>query len=141
MKYILFVSLSLTWLLFSLKFPGKKFSLPAPKGGKHAVNPVLCDADAFNRRRGHQITKMARNKTNAMDPDYVAGEKLKCSIGNLIRKLSKGSYLASHGGFKDTPQRVCINIYKMENKALIIVWIYTIVCEVVCGVTTLSLIR
>jgi len=52
---------------------GKKFSLPAPKGGKHAVNPVLCDADAFNRRRGHQITKMARNKTNAMDPDYVAG--------------------------------------------------------------------
>ena len=37
--------------------------------------------------------------------------------------------------------RFFASIYKMENKALIIVWIYTIVCEVVCGVTTLSLIR
>ena len=51
---------------------------------------------------------MARNKTNAMDPDYVAGEKLKFSIDNLIRKLPKSSNLASHGGFKDTPQHVCI---------------------------------
>ena len=80
------------------------------------MNPVLCDADAFNRRRGHQVTKMARNKTNAMDPDYVAGEKLKCSIDNLIRKLPKGSNLASHGGFKDAPQYVYV-YYKMENEA------------------------
>ena len=86
---------------------------------------------------------MARNKTNAMDPDYVAGEKLKCSIDNLIRKLSK-AHILLHTAVSKTRLNACvlIRIYKMENKALIIVWIYTIVCEVVCGnVTTLSLIR
>lgn len=50
---------------------GKKFSLPAPKGGKHFVRPVLTADDL--KGRGQQVTKLARNKTNAMDPDYVAG--------------------------------------------------------------------
>ena len=50
---------------------GKKFSLPAPKGGKHAVRPILTRDDLMGR--GQQVTKMARAKTNAMDSDYVAG--------------------------------------------------------------------
>merc|ERR1712029_1212266 len=52
---------------------GKKFSLPAPKGGKYAVNPVLTADGGRAGRHSHQVTKMARSKTNAMDPDYVAG--------------------------------------------------------------------
>ena len=47
---------------------GKKYSLPAPKGGKYAVNPILT-ADQVTCKR--QITKVAKSKTNAMDPDYV----------------------------------------------------------------------
>jgi len=49
---------------------GKKFSLPTPKGGKYAVNPILVE----NQREAQQrATQLGRTRTNALDPDYVAG--------------------------------------------------------------------
>ena len=51
---------------------GKKFSLPKPHGGKHAVNPVMCEDQQFARQ--HK-TKMARAKTNPLDPDYTCGKR------------------------------------------------------------------
>ncbi|XP_059062055.1 RNA-binding protein NOB1 [Achroia grisella] len=49
---------------------GKKFSLPTPKGGQHFQYPILTEDQHIHKRFA---TKMARNKTNALDPDYTAG--------------------------------------------------------------------
>jgi len=49
---------------------GKKFSLPKPAGGKHAVNPILCEDQQFAQQRK---TKMARAKNDPMNPDYICG--------------------------------------------------------------------
>ncbi|TRY74392.1 hypothetical protein TCAL_04609 [Tigriopus californicus] len=50
---------------------GKKFSLPKPMGGKHAVNPILTADQHLPQQR---MTRAAKQKTNAMDPDYIAGD-------------------------------------------------------------------
>lgn len=50
---------------------GKKFSLPKPVGGKHAVNPILCEDQQFARQH---TTKMARAKNNPLQPDFIAGK-------------------------------------------------------------------
>ncbi|KAK9497657.1 hypothetical protein O3M35_004345 [Rhynocoris fuscipes] len=49
---------------------GKKFPLPRPKGGKHAVNPILCEDQRVPQQR---LSKLALTKNNPMDPDYIAG--------------------------------------------------------------------
>ncbi|KAJ8714381.1 hypothetical protein PYW07_002606 [Mythimna separata] len=49
---------------------GKKFSLPTPKGGQHFQYPILSEDQHIHKRFA---TKMARGKTNALDPDYTAG--------------------------------------------------------------------
>ncbi|KAJ0175309.1 hypothetical protein K1T71_009450 [Dendrolimus kikuchii] len=49
---------------------GKKFSLPTPRGGQHFQYPILTEDQHIHKRFA---TKMARNKTNALDPDYTAG--------------------------------------------------------------------
>jgi len=49
---------------------GKKFSLPMPKGGKYAVNPILVENQRMPQQRA---SKLGRTRTNALDPDYVAG--------------------------------------------------------------------
>ena len=49
---------------------GKKFSLPMPKGGKHANNPILVEDQREAQKRA---SKLGRTKTNALDPDYTAG--------------------------------------------------------------------
>lgn len=49
---------------------GKRFSLPTPKGGQHFQYPILTEDQHIHKRFA---TKMARNKTNALDPDYIAG--------------------------------------------------------------------
>jgi len=54
----------------ALTSKGKKFSLPTPKGGKHAVNPILTADQLMPKNR---VTNMAKTKTNAMDPDYICG--------------------------------------------------------------------
>ncbi|XP_075979511.1 RNA-binding protein NOB1 [Anticarsia gemmatalis] len=49
---------------------GKKFSLPTPRGGQHFQYPILTEDQHIHKRFA---TKMARGKTNALDPDYTAG--------------------------------------------------------------------
>ena len=47
-----------------------QFSLPTPKGGKYACNPILVEDQ---REAQQRATRLGRTKTNALDPDYVAG--------------------------------------------------------------------
>ncbi|XP_074142196.1 RNA-binding protein NOB1 [Sminthopsis crassicaudata] len=49
---------------------GLRYSLPAPKGGKHANNPHLTEDQPFPQQR---LSRKARQKTNVFDPDYIAG--------------------------------------------------------------------
>uniref|UniRef100_A0A8C4PZ00 RNA-binding protein NOB1 n=1 Tax=Eptatretus burgeri TaxID=7764 RepID=A0A8C4PZ00_EPTBU len=49
---------------------GLKFSLPMPKGGKHAHNPILC---ADQRLAHEKVSRKALARTAALEPDYDAG--------------------------------------------------------------------
>nr|ACO15470.1 RNA-binding protein NOB1 [Caligus clemensi] len=49
---------------------GKKFSLPKPQGGKHTVNPILSEDQCLPQQRQ---TRLARQKTDALSDDYLAG--------------------------------------------------------------------
>ncbi|XP_011642268.1 RNA-binding protein NOB1 [Pogonomyrmex barbatus] len=53
-----------------LSAKGKKFSLPMPKGGKHANNPILCEDQPMPDQRP---SRLARIKNNPLDDDYIAG--------------------------------------------------------------------
>lgn len=48
---------------------GKKFPLPAPQGGKHANNPILCEDQRIPQQRP---SKMALKKNNPLGVDYIA---------------------------------------------------------------------
>lgn len=49
---------------------GKRFPLPMFRGGKHSNNPILSE----DQRVPHQrVSRLASKKTNALDPDYIAG--------------------------------------------------------------------
>lgn len=50
---------------------GKKFSLPKPQGGKHAINPILTADQTQAQMRS---SRLARMKTDALSEDYVAGD-------------------------------------------------------------------
>jgi len=69
---------------------GKKFSLPAPKGGKHGVNPRLV---ADQREAQQRISKKAMAKNNPMDEDYMANNS------PFITKdtTSKSAMMGLHG--------------------------------------------
>ncbi|KAK3873034.1 hypothetical protein Pcinc_021931 [Petrolisthes cinctipes] len=57
------------WINFKkpISLRGTKFSLPAPKGGKHARNPLL----VADQREALQLsTKMSNKKVNPLHPDY-----------------------------------------------------------------------
>jgi len=50
---------------------GMKYSLPRPRGGKHAVNPIL----VVDQREAQQLaSKLGRKKTNPLHEDYDAGD-------------------------------------------------------------------
>lgn len=49
---------------------GLRYSLPAPKGGKYAINPHLTEDQRFPQLR---LSRKARQKTDVFAPDYVAG--------------------------------------------------------------------
>ncbi|XP_032514492.2 RNA-binding protein NOB1 [Danaus plexippus] len=49
---------------------GKRFSLPTPRGGQHFQYPILTEDQHIHKTFA---TKLARSKTNALDPDYIAG--------------------------------------------------------------------
>jgi len=73
-----------------LNTKGKKFSLPAPKGGKHGVNPRLV---ADQREAQQRISKKALAKNNPMDEDYMA----KSSPFVTKDTTSKSAMLGLHG--------------------------------------------
>lgn len=52
-----------------LNLKGKKYSLPKPQGGKHAINPRLVEDQPMPHQRP---SRLAKTKTNALDPDYIA---------------------------------------------------------------------
>ncbi|XP_063229455.1 RNA-binding protein NOB1 [Bacillus rossius redtenbacheri] len=49
---------------------GKKFSLPMPKGGKHANNPILVEDQRLPQQHA---SRLARQKNDPLAPDYIAG--------------------------------------------------------------------
>ncbi|XP_074646707.1 RNA-binding protein NOB1-like [Tubulanus polymorphus] len=49
---------------------GLKYSLPMPKGGKHANNPILCEDQIIAQQRTTKFSK--NNKLDVFSPDYVA---------------------------------------------------------------------
>ncbi|XP_076381073.1 RNA-binding protein NOB1 [Megalopta genalis] len=49
---------------------GKRFSLPMPKGGKHANNPILCEDQPLPDQKQ---TRLARTKNDPLQDDYIAG--------------------------------------------------------------------
>lgn len=53
-----------------LNLKGKKYSLPKPQGGKHAINPRLVEDQPMPHQRP---SRLAKTKTNPLDPDYTAG--------------------------------------------------------------------
>ncbi|XP_011314804.1 RNA-binding protein NOB1 [Fopius arisanus] len=53
-----------------LSAKGKKFSLPTPKGGKHANNPILCEDQPIPDQRP---SRLARMKNDPLNDDYIAG--------------------------------------------------------------------
>jgi len=53
-----------------LSCKGKKFSLPAPKGGKHGVNPKLL---ADQREAQQRLSRKALLRNNPIGGDFVAG--------------------------------------------------------------------
>lgn len=53
-----------------LNLKGKKYSLPKPQGGKHVINPRLVEDQPMPHQRP---SRLAKTKTNALDPDYTAG--------------------------------------------------------------------
>lgn len=64
---------------------GKRFSLPAPKGGAHANNPILTEDQP---RANQRPTRLARTKNNPLNPDYIAGNYLNRALHNLNAKAS-----------------------------------------------------
>jgi len=69
---------------------GKKFSLPAPKGGKHGVNPRLVE----DQREAHQrLSKKALMASNPPAEDFVEGN----SPFYVKDVTSKSAMLGLHG--------------------------------------------
>ncbi|XP_029000007.1 RNA-binding protein NOB1 isoform X2 [Betta splendens] len=54
---------------------GLRHSLPLPQGGKHTDNPHLVEDQRFPQQR---ISRKARQKTDVLAPDYVAGASPFC---------------------------------------------------------------
>lgn len=76
---------------------GSKYSLPAPKGGKHAWNPRLTEDQPEPQQR---LSKRAMRKNNPMGEDYLAGNS------PFITKdvTSKSAMLGLGGGSKGNAQ-------------------------------------
>jgi len=70
---------------------GKKFSLPAPKGGKHSFNPKVFEDQ---REAEQRLARKAIIKNNGMDSDYIAGN----SPFHINDVTSKSAQLGLRGG-------------------------------------------
>uniref|UniRef100_A0A146L0L7 RNA-binding protein NOB1 n=1 Tax=Lygus hesperus TaxID=30085 RepID=A0A146L0L7_LYGHE len=49
---------------------GKRFPIPRFRGGKHSNNPILSEDQRVPQQR---LSNLARKKTDALNPDYIAG--------------------------------------------------------------------
>lgn len=52
-----------------VNFRRSNYSLPAPKGGKHSKNPIVCADQPVPQNRS---SKLGRTKTDVLDENYVA---------------------------------------------------------------------
>lgn len=64
---------------------GTKYSLPLPKGGKHAINPILAEDTPVPQQRE---TRKAKQKMNIFNPDYVAGSS-PFSLNDITSRASQ----------------------------------------------------
>ena len=69
-----YLSQSVIALIFQYSQPIQRsfylqFKLPAPLGGKHAVNPILVEDQPCPQNR---VTKKSRGRNNVFDPDFGA---------------------------------------------------------------------
>eukprot|EP00095_Tigriopus_kingsejongensis_P006982 maker-scaffold641_size121017-snap-gene-0.22 protein:Tk06982 transcript:maker-scaffold641_size121017-snap-gene-0.22-mRNA-1 annotation:"rna-binding protein nob1" len=97
---------------------GKKFSLPKPQGGKHAVNPILTADQPLPQQR---MSKTARQRTNVMNPDYIAGDSPFClrdvtSRSAIIGVPEKGHVAAAMYWNKKNPNAVGKNTGNRRKK-------------------------
>jgi len=54
---------------FKMNTRGKKFSLPTPQGGKHALNPILTEDQPMPQQRA---AKKALQKFDILSCDFIA---------------------------------------------------------------------
>ncbi|XP_027203592.2 RNA-binding protein NOB1 [Dermatophagoides pteronyssinus] len=58
-----------------IRIRGKKYSLPMPRGGKHANNPILCEDQRIPQQRKSKTAveekKLLNMQTILTDPDYL----------------------------------------------------------------------
>ncbi|XP_064466562.1 RNA-binding protein NOB1-like [Ornithodoros turicata] len=90
-----------TTLFINFKKPinirGKRFSLPMPKGGKHANNPILCEDQRIPQNRP---SKMALRKLDALDPDYVTNSS-PFKINDVYSRSAHLDVRLRHRGARD----------------------------------------
>lgn len=73
---------------------GMKYSLPAPRGGKHAKNPILCEDQLGPQQKP---SKASKSGMNVFSSDYVANS----SPFALKDTTSRAAMLGIHGNRKD----------------------------------------
>ncbi|XP_033754397.1 RNA-binding protein NOB1-like [Pecten maximus] len=92
---------------------GTKYSLPLPKGGKHAVNPILAEDTPVAQQRA---TRKSKQKLNALNPDFVAGGS-PFTVNDITSRASQLGIRqgrSSHGFNKRNPNEVRKNYGKRK---------------------------
>ncbi|KRY75653.1 E3 ubiquitin-protein ligase synoviolin B, partial [Trichinella pseudospiralis] len=86
---------------------GSKFSIPAPKGGKHANNLILCEDQPVSQNR---LSRKARQNLDVFDPDYIAGHS-PFSLNDITSRSALLGIRAIHKPPKRNP-----NTYSLGRK-------------------------
>ncbi|XP_070575800.1 LOW QUALITY PROTEIN: RNA-binding protein NOB1-like [Ptychodera flava] len=79
---------------------GLKYSIPAPKGGKHACNPILVEDQPLPQNRP---SKKSLQKTSAFDPEYVANMSPFALNDVTSRAAQLGIRQSSYSGSRRNP--------------------------------------
>ncbi|XP_015923343.1 RNA-binding protein NOB1 [Parasteatoda tepidariorum] len=72
---------------------GKRYSLPTPKGGKHAFNPLTCEDQPTPQNR---LPKKWLQKTNALHDDYEAQKSPFATNDVYSRAVHLGVHVRHH---------------------------------------------
>ncbi|XP_069114071.1 RNA-binding protein NOB1-like isoform X1 [Argopecten irradians] len=92
---------------------GTKYSLPLPKGGKHAVNPILAEDTPVPQQRA---TRKSKQKLDALNPDFIVGGS-PFSVNDITSRASQLGIRhgrSSHGFNKRNPNEVRKNYGKRK---------------------------